>query len=371
MKTSHLCLLIATGGLFWHPKQLLAQDKPTTPPPPGEAHKLPPPGDAPRPEGEHGRHHRDVERHGPEMKPTAYIGVMTRPLAPEVRAQTSLKEGFGLLVEDVMPDSPAKTSGLQQNDVLVLLGDQQLINQEQLAVLVRSTAKDSDIVFTIKRAGAEQKVTVKVGEKLLPAVPMGGHGPGFHPFDNYREGIERFNQDLRDRTEHFQRGMHEYQNRMQEWQQQHGRDQRHGPRQDGEKAPPPPTNNKKDDTKGQQGSATSHAGATVKVEVGSNGAEGTSIVTTNSKVEHNVTRRDDSGEYSLHQDGGSKTFTVKPTAGEEKSFPVSTDEERKAVPEEFKVKLKELDEVSRQVKVKIQAGDEAPAGKSEDRTKSI
>ncbi len=395
MNTKQLCLLAAAGGLLLGPRQLLAQDKPTAPaPPPAEAAKpADGPENKPKPEGEHGRRHHETERHAPEMKPTPFIGVMTRALSPEVRAQTGLPDGFGLLVEDVLPESPAQAAGIKPLDVLVLLGDQRLVNMEQLAVLVRSQAKDSEITFTLKRAGAEQKITVKVGEKMMPVPPFGPRWPGSHSFRDMfgRDGEEpgrRFGEEMREKMEHFQRGMHEFQGKMQDWsrnprdhaapqppqfdgEQHRGGRGPHNARPDGEKGPPPNPGTDKD---GQPTPPPSGAAPKSQTSAHASAGDGTAVATassttsTSSSFERNVTRRDKSGEYSLRQEGESKVFTVKPADGDEQTFTVTTEEQRKAVPEAFRIKLQELDEVSKQVKA--EASDEAPAS-AEARTTTI
>ena len=359
MKTKHLLLLVAASGMLLGPRHLLAEDPPA--PPPGEAPK-PPPQDG----GEHGRRRGDGDRHmpehrGPQMKATPFIGVMTHSLQPEVRAQTGLAEGFGLLVEEVLPESPAKNAGLQQHDVLVLLDDQKLVNTEQLAALVRGSKKDSELVFTIKRAGTEQKVTIKVGEKMMPAMPYEGPSHwGSRSFGGF-DG-ERFGQDLGKGIDRFQKGMREFQERMQDW----SRGPRDKPapqpppfdsgksRDEGNRRGPPPPDGDNgrgpnkigpppgDGPKGASSSASVHVdGAGNQVEVNSSSS---------SSFERNVTRKDKTGEYSLRQEGSEKIFTVKPVDGVEQTFPVSTEEQRKALPEALRDKLHELDEVSRRVK---------------------
>ena len=363
MKPTPLLILAAASGLLLGPRALLAQDS-LQPPPPAE-------GGKPKPEGDHGRHRPDGdrhggERHGPEMKPTPFIGVMTQGLSPEVRAQTGLSEGFGLLVQDVLPESPAKTAGLQQHDVLVLLGDQKLVNTEQLAVLVRNSNKDSELVFTLKRAGAEQKVTVKVGEKMMPAFQPEGSSrwPGGRPFGGGFDP-QRFGQELGQNMDHFQKNMREFQERMQDWsrgprdrpqpqppQFDHG----HMPGKPGEpgehRGPPPPPNG---DNKTSSSQSKSSASVHVDVDGGGN-----KVVVESSNVERNVKRKDATGEYSLRQEGTEKVFTVKPVDGAEQTFPVTTEEQRKAVPEAFREKLRELDEVSGRVKVNTQGEIGAP-----------
>jgi hypothetical protein len=87
---------------------------------------------------------------------------------PELTAQLRQPEGFGLIVDDLLPESPALAAGLQRNDFLLRFEDQWLINPPQLEALVRRAGKDREAVLTILRGGEEKKITVKIGEKLLP-----------------------------------------------------------------------------------------------------------------------------------------------------------------------------------------------------------
>jgi C-terminal processing protease CtpA/Prc len=86
-------------------------------------------------------------------------------------AQLGLSDGFGLLVDEVLPESPAQTAGVQRYDVLKQLNDQQLAEPSQLAALVRRLGKDADASLTVIRKGQEQKLSIKVGEKAAPREP--------------------------------------------------------------------------------------------------------------------------------------------------------------------------------------------------------
>jgi hypothetical protein len=108
---------------------------------------------------------RQIEQ---KMKPTAYLGVVTSPAPAVLSTQLGLGEGFGLVVDDVVQDSPAKAAGLTRYDVLKQFNEQQLVDPGQLATLVRSLGKDKEVSLTIIRKGQEQKIAVKIGEKMLP-----------------------------------------------------------------------------------------------------------------------------------------------------------------------------------------------------------
>jgi len=102
----------------------------------------------------------------------SYLGIATVPAPPPVSAQLKLPPGFGLLVVEVVKDSPAAGAGLQPNDVLVKLDDQQLIEPNQLAVLVRSRKPDDQITLTLIRAGETRTQPVKIGRRPAPKNAM-------------------------------------------------------------------------------------------------------------------------------------------------------------------------------------------------------
>ena len=369
MNTKHITALLALSALALHPAHSQdTQDKPADKKP-DETRPAEKPEPKDKPDGERGEHRErggpDHPQRGPqpEMKPTAYIGVMTRGVPPEVRAQTGLAEGFGLLVEEVMPDSPAQKAGLQQHDVLILLGDQKLINQEQLSTLVRAEKKDTDLAFTIKRSGAEQKVTIKVGERLMP-VAMNDRGrDGFEPFHMFGREGERLNQQLHDGVQRFQQGVKEFQERMQGWARDQGNngptryDERRGGNSNGPDRYQP--DRRGNDNSGFRRPPQQQDGPRRDGEPQRDRSVSSSST---SSYQRNVVRRDDSGEYSLREDGGAKLFVVKPKDGEEQTFIINTDEQRKAIPEALQAKLKELENVNKRVPADAPAPEKPKAG---------
>ena len=85
-----------------------------------------------------------------------------------VSEQLGLAKGFGLVVDYVVPDSPAATAGLQQNDILKMLNDQILIDPNQLRKLLQTFQDGTTVTLTILRKGQEQKVTAKLTKKEMP-----------------------------------------------------------------------------------------------------------------------------------------------------------------------------------------------------------
>jgi hypothetical protein len=103
----------------------------------------------------------------------AYLGVATMEVAPELAAQLKLSPGMGLVVNTVLPDSPAERAGVKQYDLITRLDDQILTNPEQLRVLVRMKKQSDDVKLAIIRQGAPTAVNVELGQQEVE-VEIGG-----------------------------------------------------------------------------------------------------------------------------------------------------------------------------------------------------
>lgn len=298
----------------------------------------------------------------PEPKPEAYLGLLTREVPVELRAQFSLAEGFGLLVEEVMPDSPAKAAGLKAYDVLVKFEDQQLVNMEQLKALVRAKKKGDVVQLEVITGGKRTQVPVTLGEHQVAASdhPMhhahpsraqpdilpffkgevfrGGEQHGFqNPGHAFQEQMERL--------QHLQQELREYQERVQQWSKGGGT----GP------MPQMPMLNLPGAGQSSHEGGRHHRQPQTGISI----PPGTDLKRFNfshSQSAANVTRRDDSGEYTLKNEDGKKTFTVRPKNGQEQSWPVNTDAERQAVPQEFQNKLKMMDHAGSRTHIEINPG---------------
>ena len=131
---------------------------PAAPPAPPSQPGMPAPPFPQRP----GHHER-----GPKV-PVTFLGVETSQVPSVVSEQLGLAKGFGLVVDYVVPASPAANAGIQQNDILKMLNDQILIEPSQLRKLLQTFSEETNVTLTILRKGQEQKITVKLTKKEVP-----------------------------------------------------------------------------------------------------------------------------------------------------------------------------------------------------------
>src|SRR5439155_2517240 len=176
-----------------------AQTPPAPPPPP-------PPGPH-GPPGVPGHHEK-----APKV-PTTFLGVETSQVPDVVSEQLGLVKGLGLVVEYVVPDSPAASAGIQQNDILKMLNDQILIEPSQLRKLLQTFSDGTDVTLTILRKGQEQKITVKLAKKEMPqrhSMMPGENHDGHWDFDetgDLGEQMQELKEQLQEQLGDAQRGL--------------------------------------------------------------------------------------------------------------------------------------------------------------------
>jgi len=98
----------------------------------------------------------------------AWLGVQVEPVRSDVAMQLPLRKGAGLVVLFVEPESPAEKAGLQRFDILEMVGDQFLMNVDQLNGLVKSEQPGAKIALTWLHRGERKQSEVSLGERMMP-----------------------------------------------------------------------------------------------------------------------------------------------------------------------------------------------------------
>lgn len=117
---------------------------------------------------------RGAQHGNHETKKGAWLGVSATPAPLVLRKQLELPEGMGLVVDAVIPDSPAGKAGLKQYDVLQKLDDQLLANSQQFAALVRMHKPGDSIKLTVIRGGKTVVLDAKLAEHALEPLADAG-----------------------------------------------------------------------------------------------------------------------------------------------------------------------------------------------------
>ena len=100
--------------------------------------------------------------------PMSWLGVAIAEAPIEISARLPIDRGTGLVVNEVIAESPAAVAGLQRGDVLARLNDQILVTPKQLQTLVMHRKAGDQVEITFFRKGEKRKVIVV----LMPRGPM-------------------------------------------------------------------------------------------------------------------------------------------------------------------------------------------------------
>src|SRR5438876_1613078 len=172
-----------------------------------------PPAPPPEPPGPHGPPGIPGGHENAPKVPMTFLGVETSQVPNVVSDQLGLSKGLGLVVDYVVPNSPAASAGVQQNDILKMLNDQILIEPSQLRKLLQTFSDGTDVTLTILRKGQEQKITVKLAKKEMPqrhSMMPGENHDGHCDFDetgDLGEQMQELKEQLQEQLGDAQRGL--------------------------------------------------------------------------------------------------------------------------------------------------------------------
>ncbi len=99
------------------------------------------------------------------LAPRAWLGLrVAKPDATVTAQLPSLPPGIGFLVKSIDEGGPAQAAGLLEMDLLWKIGDQMLVNEAQLATLLRLSKPTDEVILSAFRGGKPLEVKLKLGE---------------------------------------------------------------------------------------------------------------------------------------------------------------------------------------------------------------
>jgi serine protease Do len=92
-----------------------------------------------------------------------WLGVIIQDLTPSLSEHFGVKQG--VLVSDVVDESPAQKAGMKRGDVIIEYGEEMVTNSDQLRDMVTSTSPGKQVKLLIIRDSKEMWMEVKIGKK--------------------------------------------------------------------------------------------------------------------------------------------------------------------------------------------------------------
>jgi hypothetical protein len=128
-----------------------------------------------------------------------YAGIGVEEVPEVVSKHLPIPKGMGLVVTEVLTDSPADKAGIRKDDILLRFDDQLLATKEQLRKLTRSRKSGDKVRFSVLHEGRETAVEVTFSERDEdvanpgpgPWQPFGWMKGGAGGLPNLREAAEQ------------------------------------------------------------------------------------------------------------------------------------------------------------------------------------
>lgn len=107
--------------------------------------------------------------------PQAWLGLrVVKPDETITAHVPSLPQGIGFVVKSTDEGGPAQAAGLLENDLIWKIGDQMLVNEAQLATLLRLSKPGEQIVIAGFRGGKPLELKLTLGEAPALQKPFSG-----------------------------------------------------------------------------------------------------------------------------------------------------------------------------------------------------
>jgi S1-C subfamily serine protease len=103
-------------------------------------------------------------RAGLSNRPTAFLGVATRPLTPAEKGRLGITANEGVVVAEVVPNTPAAQAGLRPDDVITAIDGKPITSPADLREMVSEARADKEITLTVLRGKESSQIKTRLEE---------------------------------------------------------------------------------------------------------------------------------------------------------------------------------------------------------------
>jgi S1-C subfamily serine protease len=131
---------------------------------------------------------------GGRRRATAFLGVQTQPLTPDLKNRLGVTADQGVLVTEVVPDTPAAKAGLKQEDVIITFNGKAIANPEQLREAVQQAGAGKKATIGVVRGKEKKDLTAQLEEApgdVSFELPRGNFPPVPEGFFGERQKVEQ------------------------------------------------------------------------------------------------------------------------------------------------------------------------------------
>ena len=101
-----------------------------------------------------------------DARPWSWLGVRIRDLSEqemeEIASRHGIREGFGVVIVEVIADTPAARAGLKSGDIVVAFGERPVVETRLLQRLIAAAPVDNESKLTVPRADGRRALPVRL-----------------------------------------------------------------------------------------------------------------------------------------------------------------------------------------------------------------
>lgn len=94
-----------------------------------------------------------------------YLGVLMEDLTPELAQGRDLDIEYGVLVQEVRPDTPAESAGIQRGDVITRVGDEVIHDSDDLRFKIADAPVGESVQVEVHREGRDIELDIVLSER--------------------------------------------------------------------------------------------------------------------------------------------------------------------------------------------------------------
>jgi len=103
-----------------------------------------------------------------EVKKRAFLGVYLEDLSDKYRKKIGLEDQYGVLIEKVVKDGPVHKAGMQDDDVILEIGEDKVYTSDQISKMLKYLKPEQHIKIKAFRDKEYMIFDVILGEKEIP-----------------------------------------------------------------------------------------------------------------------------------------------------------------------------------------------------------
>lgn len=114
----------------------------------------------------------------PAAAADGWLGIHMQDLSGSMAKALQLPDTGGVLVSEVVADSPAAAAGLEDGDVVVAFAGDPIGDIADLTRAVQATDPDTEVTITVVRGGEKRDLRATIGEREPETMVFRQRGPG-------------------------------------------------------------------------------------------------------------------------------------------------------------------------------------------------